>query len=279
MSRPLRLQFPGALYHVTSRGHRKCAIYLDHTDRLVWLSMLAEVCLQYNFVVHGFCLMDNHYHIVLETLDGNLSQGMQQLNSLYPQYFNRRHEMVGHLFQGRYHAVLVQREVYMMELTRYVVLNPVRAGMVPRPDDWPWSSYGYLVGAMTPPPWLDVATTLLAFGANLQDAVLAYREFVMAGIGRASPLANTRHQLILGDDQFIASVRQGKPADRHKDVVKQQRRALALTLDEYLKQSASRDQAMAKAYYSTAYTMTEIAAYFGLSDKTVSRAIKKHRAR
>ncbi|WP_373992050.1 transposase [Duganella sp. BuS-21] len=279
MSRPIRLQFPGALYHVSSRGDRRALIYVDQNDRLVWLSILGEVCSRYNFVIHGFCQMSNHYHLVVQTVEGNLSRGMQQLNGLYSQYFNRRHHVVGHLFQGRYHCVLVQQHPYLLELTRYVVLNPVRARMVGLPDEWPWSSYPYIVGLHTPQPWLDIHSTLNNFGAVPADAIAAYRQFVIEGIGAASPLANTRHQLILGDDEFVASMRRPERAQQHKTVARQQRRALALALEDYVNQSAARNEAMARAFASTAYTMEQIAAHFGLSAKTVSRAIKKYRAR
>lgn len=279
MSRPLRLQFPGALYHVTSRGDKKCAIYQDHTDYTVWLSILGEICAQYNFVIHGYCQMTNHYHLIAETIDGNLSRGMQQLNGRYSQYYNRRHGLVGHVFQGRFKAILVQRDQYLMELVRYVVLNPLRAGLVTSLDDWKWSNYADMVGKRTAPEWLDTLSTLQNFSARDQDAVTGYCRFVTEGIGRSSPLLNTRHQLMLGDDKFVASVYH--PADREKQraVVKQQRRVLALSLEEYTNQSSNRDEAMAKAYCSNAYTMRQIAEHFGLSDKTVSRSIKKYRTR
>jgi REP element-mobilizing transposase RayT len=130
MARPLRLEFSGALYHVTSRGDRQEDIYLCDEDRQDWLEVLETVCDRFNWVVHAFCQMTNHYHLLLETVDGNLSKGMRQMNGLYTQRFNRRHRMVGHLFQGRYKAILVQKEAYLLELTRYVVLNPLRAHMV-----------------------------------------------------------------------------------------------------------------------------------------------------
>ena len=133
MARPLRLEFAGALYHVTSRGDRREDIYLDDGDRQDWLAVLAHVCERFNWVVHAYCQMTNHYHLLVETVDGNLSQGMRQLNGLYTQRFNRRHRQVGHLFQGRYKAILVQKEAHLLELSRYVVLNPVRAGMVALP--------------------------------------------------------------------------------------------------------------------------------------------------
>lgn len=128
MTRPLRLEFAGALYHVTSRGDHRGSIYFDDTDRLAWLDVLATVCARFNFVVHSYCQMTNHYHLLIETIDGDLARGMRQLNGAYSQHFNRRHGLVGHVFQGRYKAILVQKESYLMELARYVVLNPMRAG-------------------------------------------------------------------------------------------------------------------------------------------------------
>jgi REP element-mobilizing transposase RayT len=146
MTRPLRLEFSGALYHVTSRGDRREPVYRDDHDRRHWLSIMGLVCKRFNFVVHAYCQMTNHYHLLVETVDGNLSQGMRQLNGLYTQGFNRRHRLVGHLFQGRYKAILVQRERYLLALTRYIVLNPVRAGMVASPDQWPWSNHQFVAG-------------------------------------------------------------------------------------------------------------------------------------
>ncbi len=164
MARPIRIEFAGALYHITSRGDRREDIYHDDTDREGWLDVLGEVCTRHNWVVHAFCLMSNHYHLIAETPDGNLSKGMRQLNGVYTQRFNRRHGVVGHLFQGRYKAILVQRDAYLLELTRYVVLNPVRARMVKDPMDWPWSSYGATVGCVSAPDWLECDWLLAQFG-------------------------------------------------------------------------------------------------------------------
>jgi putative transposase len=144
MTRPLRLEFPGALYHVTSRGDLRRPIFLDDDDRLQWLEILSLVCSRLNVAVHAYCQMTNHYHLMMETLEGNLSQAMRQLNVFYSQYANRRHGNVGHVFQGRYKAILLQKESYLLELARYIVLNPVRAGIVTDPKDWPWSSYNIM---------------------------------------------------------------------------------------------------------------------------------------
>lgn len=133
MARPLRIEFNGALYHVTSRGDRHEAIHEDDKDRERFLEVLAEVVERFNWVCHAYCLMSNHYHLVVETPDANLSKGMRQLNGVYTQASNRRHHRSGHLFQGRFKGILVDKDSYLLELTRYVVLNPVRARMVKAP--------------------------------------------------------------------------------------------------------------------------------------------------
>lgn len=237
------------------------------------MSILDLVCTRYNFVVLGFCQMTNHYHLILETVDGNLSQGMRQLNGLYSQYFNRRHELVGHLFQGRYKAILVQRESYLLELTRYVVLNPVRAGFVTSPDNWRWSSHACVLGTVPARAWLDTDSTLRQFGMERAAALQAYLRFVLEGIGRDSPLKNTKHQLLLGDEAFVAETSGNARHENFLTLAKTQRRAVSLSLEEYQGRYPDRDEAMAQAYHSTAYTMEQIAAHFGVSSKTVSRAV------
>ena len=141
MARPLRIEFSGALYHITSRGDRREAIYEDDDDRELFLGTLSEVVERFNWLCHSYCLMTNHYHLVVETPDANLSKGMRHLNGVFTQATNRRHRRSGRLFQGRFKGILVDKESYLLELSRYVVLNPVRAGMVKRPEDWHWSSY------------------------------------------------------------------------------------------------------------------------------------------
>ena len=156
MARPLRIEYPGALYHVTSRGNARENIFLSDADRYAFLDILANTITKYNWLCHAFCLLDNHYHAIIETPDPNLSLGMRQLNGVYTQAFNRRHLRVGHVFQGRYKAILLERESYLLELCRYVVLNPVRAGMVSRPDQWKWSSYKYTAYSSKIPEFLTV---------------------------------------------------------------------------------------------------------------------------
>ncbi len=143
MARPLRLEFPGAVYHVTSRGNARQAIFLDKDDRESFLGVLASVVARFNWLCHAYCLMETHCHVMVETLEGNLSWGMRQLNGVYTQVFNRRHTRVGHLFQGRYKAILVEKEAHLLELCRYVVLNPVRAGLGRRRSLLFWKWIGF----------------------------------------------------------------------------------------------------------------------------------------
>ena len=233
MTRPLRLEFPGALYHVTSRGDRRGAIYRDDTDRLAWQKVLVLVCERHHFVVHSFCQMSNHYHLLVETVEANLSQGMRQLNGVYTQHFNRRHKLVGHVLQGRYKAILVQQEKYLLELARYIVLNPVRAHMVVSPDAWPWSSHRYFLDDATPPCWLARDWLLSQFGATRDEAVPAYCRFVAAGMGEASPLARTCHQILLGDDAFISAHQQSQHIETPRDTPRSQRCAVTLSLEQF----------------------------------------------
>jgi putative transposase len=275
MTRPLRIEIPGALYHITARGNRLHPIYRDDTDRRIWLEVLSLVCERFHFVVHAYCQMTNHYHAMIETVEGNLAQGMRQLNGMYSQRFNRRHDQVGHVFQGRYHAVLVQKESHLLELARYIALNPVRAGIVGRPEEWPWSSYQSMLDSSRAPVWLETAWLLGQFGGD-NDAVDAFTEFVFAGIGVESPLRRTRYQLVLGDEDFSARHRMPRSRAALVAVTKPQRRMAALTLEQYEAKFVPPAAAMASAYRSTAFTMAEIGAHFGVSARTVSRAVHQY---
>jgi REP element-mobilizing transposase RayT len=282
MTRSIRLEFPGALYHVTSRGDHSEAIFRDDADRSAWLYTLGAVCKRFNFVVHGFCQMTNHYHVLLETVEGNLAQGMRQLNGVYSQRFNRRHALVGHLFQGRYHAVLVQKEAYLLELVRYISLNPLRAGMVDSLADWCWSSHACIVGLAAVPCWLDTMWILTQFGSSPERALAAYQRFVLEGVGLASPLRHVRHHFLLCDDAFEARIRQTLPPDSaavfSAELTRALRRVAALPLAAYQSEFSDRDEAMAHAYRSGAYSIANIARHFGFSDKTVSRAVARFEA-
>lgn len=203
MPRPLRLEFPGAVYHVTARGDARASIFLDDYDRRDFLDRLALEIEQQRWCCPAYCLMGNHYHLLLETPEPNLARGMRRLNGAYTQAFNRRHARVGHVLQGRYKSILVQREAYLLELCRYVVLNPVRARLVKNVGDWPWSSYRATVGEGPLPGWLDVGWVLGQFGEHAAHARRAYRQFVADGTQAPSPWESLRGQVWLGDEAFL----------------------------------------------------------------------------
>ena len=276
MARPLRIELAGGLYHVTSRGDRQEEIFIDDDDRLLWLEVFGSVCKRFNWVCHAWCQMTNHYHIVVETVEGNLSQGMRQLNGVYTQRFNRMHNRVGHVFQGRYKAIIVEKDAYLMELMRYVVLNPVRAGMVADAADWPWSSYNATVGTANRPKWLQPDWVLGQFGRSRGKASAGYMNFVREGIGLPGLWESLRGQIYLGSDMFIERMQQ-IIADRStlKEIPRAQRRPLARPLPEYLDTFADRREAMAAAYATGDYTMQEIATFFNVHYSTVSRAVKR----
>lgn len=278
MARPLRLEFPGALYHVTSRGDRREDIYLDDTDRVRFLDLFVEVCERYNWRCHAYCLMTNHYHLVTETPEGNLSAGMRQLNGVYTQRFNRRHDRVGHVFQGRYTAILVEKDNYLFELARYVVLNPVRANMVQRVEEWPWSSYRATAGNVDAPPWLEVDGLLGRFSGSRREARRRYVQFVHDGSGQSSVWGALRRGLYLGDEAFVnRCLRQVDPGDDLTEVPRAQRRPKAEPLRSFVRPFTDHRLAMAEAFATGGYTMKEIAAYFGVHYSTVSRAVRQRR--
>ncbi len=277
MARPLRIELAGGLYHVTSRGDRREDIFRDDQDRTTWLVGFGEVCSRFNWRCHAYCEMTNHYHIVVETPDANLSKGMRQLNGVYTQRFNRRYGLVGHLFQGRFKAILVERDAYLLELARYVVLNPVRAGMVPEAKDWSWSSYRAMVGLKSPPLWLETDWILGQFGEERTQAQSRYTSFVDAGVGTASVWEGLRNQIFLGSVAFIerfASTTQ-KPAAL-REVPRAQRKALVKPLVTFEQEYVDRRDAMARAFLSGVYTMQEIADHFHVHYATVSRAVRRH---
>lgn len=276
MARPLRLEFAGALYHVTARGDRQEAIYECTKDRVSFLEVLGDVCETCNWVCHAYCLMDNHYHLIIETPDANLSRGMRQLNGIYTQKFNYFHRRVGHCFQGRYKSIHVDKESYLLELSRYVVLNPVRAEMVRCAGQWPWSSYRAMVGRVKKPDWLETDWVLSAFGTRKKDAIAKYREFVSEGPGQPSPWKELRNQVYLGNQDFVTRM-QGL-IDGNKELSEipiTQRRAKPLAIEEYQKRGDDRNHAILMAYMSGGYTQKELGRYFGLHYSRVSRIIGK----
>ena len=281
MARPLRIEYAGAVYHITTRGNAREPIYRDDDDRLSFLAVLESVVKRYGWLCHAYCLMDNHYHLVIETPRPNLSRGMRQLNGVYTQKYNRAHQTVGHVFQGRYKAVLVQREAHLLELCRYVVLNPVRANAVSRPDRWKWSSYGATALSKTPPPFLFTDWVLQQFGRRRSTAQKAYRAFVREGIGAAPVWSGLVGQIALGTEEFAAQCRNrlGKREELAEVPVAQRQLGRTSLSDIFgggaVNAGELRDELAYRACVEHEYRLKDVADHLGIHYTTVSRAVKR----
>jgi putative transposase len=206
MARPLRIEFAGAIQHVISRGNGGEQIFSDKKDYTTFLAVLGAVVDKYRWVIYAYCLMPNHYHLVLEIPDANLSSGMKYLNGVYTQRFNRRHDRTGHVLQGRFRSILVDREAYLHELCRYVVLNPVRAGLAPAPEQWRWSSFAPAMGKAPKPRFFDPRRVLSLFAGKTDEARDDYRQFVAEGIGKQPSWCDSEMTVVMGDNRFLREI-------------------------------------------------------------------------
>lgn len=273
MARPLRIEFEGAVYHITSRGNARDDIYLADTDREMFLDALAHVVDRFGWICHAYCLMSNHYHLMIETPQANLSRGMRQLNGIYTQRFNREHHRVGHIFQGRFKSIVVDKDAYLLELSRYIVRNPVAAGMVDDVEAWPWSSYRATAGEVPAPKFLNVDWLLSQFGGTNATAKAAYASFVRKEES-GSPWEGLNGPDILGGDDFRGSLPQQQSASE-KEIPRRKRILRHLPLAEIASADKDGSDWMREAYREHGYTMQAIAEHAGLHHSTVSRLIKK----
>ncbi|MCU1348813.1 MAG: putative transposase, partial [Acidobacteria bacterium] len=208
MARPLRLEFPDALYHVTSRGNEHRPIVKSDRDREAFLGFLEKAAKRFRWSVTGYVLMTNHFHLVIQTPEANLSRGMHWLNGSYAGWFNRVHNRSGHLFQGRFGALLIEKESHLTEVLRYVVLNPVRAKMVDRPEEYCWSSYRATVGLDPAPAWLDLDSVLATFHRDREPAQAYYREFVLSKVESTERLWDqVTNGMYLGTEEWAKTIR------------------------------------------------------------------------
>jgi len=235
MSRALRLEYPGAIWHITSRGNERRPVFLDDHDRSGFLGILSDVVQLHAWSLHAWVLMDNHYHLLVETPRvPTISRGIKRLNELHAQRFNSRHERSGHLFQGRFKGILVEKEAHLLELTRYIVLNPVRCGAVKFAGEWKWSNYRATAGLVPAPPWLEVDWTLEQFGGvDRANGHEGYRQFVADGRGAAyNPWERLVGQIYLGGEAFCDFV-QGRidSEPRAREHPRVQRRVVVPTLE------------------------------------------------
>ena len=281
MVRPLRIEYPGAVYHVTARGNARMPVFEDDRDRAGFLDLIEEAVERFDWRCHAYCLMGNHYHLLVETVGGDLSSGMRHINGVYTQRFNRGHGRVGHLFQGRFKSIMVDRDAYLLELCRYVVLNPVRAGMVERPEEYGWSSYGATAGVSPRPAFLSVDWILSQFSDEKDAARKRYVEFVLSGIGGDRVWEKLESQCILGGKGFLEQI---GPALKDKSLLREipkcQRLVSRPGLDELLSghgtlEKKERNVLLRKAHREYGYSFAEIGRHVGLHYATVSRIVRE----
>lgn len=282
MARPLRIEYENAVYHITSRGNGRNNIFLDDDDRKKILSVLHSVVKRYNWICHTYCLMSNHYHLVIETPEGNLSRGMRQLNGAYTQAFNAKHNCVGHLFQGRYKAILIEKESHLLEVCRYVVLNPIRSKMIADLEEWKWSSYFAMIGKIKATNFLYTDWILAQFAKEIDIAQKKYEKFVIEGITADNPFKKVTGQIFLGGEEFIANISnilsENVKAVGFKEIPKAQRYAFRpelclLFTEDNIKNKSWRNKQIYKANDCYGYTLKEIANFLGIHYSTVSKVI------
>lgn len=284
MARPLRLELPGATYHVSAEGNGGHPIFRGAEDSALLLEVLGEVCTRYDWRCLAYCLLPERYQIVVETRRATLSQGMRQLNGRYTQSFNRRHGVGGHVFQGRFRAVMVEAPAFLAEVCRDVLRQPVERGLAEDPAAWRWSSLKATAGRLPPgrpaPDWLAVDRVLRLYA---DDPSEARRQFLadMAAEGRPPVWEALRHQVFLGSADFATNMREAARAAAAgrgslAEIPQAQWRPPPPPLESFAAEGASRDDAMARAYLSGGYSQGRIARHFGVHYSTVSRAVRRY---
>ena len=288
MARPLRIEYSGAFYHITSRGNERKEVFKSQRDREKFLFYLGSATERYGAIIHVYCLMDNHYHLLMETPAGNLSQIMHHVNGAYTTYFNTKRERSGHLFQGRYKALLLEADEYAKELSRYIHLNPVRAGVCAIPEAYTWSSCRYYTVETTAPGWLQRGFILGYFGKQLAVSMKRYRDFMHAVMdqGYENPLAELSHSVILGSSQFVAEIRDRflnhKAPDRDlpgvrallkKPSVEQIEKAVDLVLSSEAK--LARQVKLTLCHRHSGMMLREIGLRYGVGQSVITQASRR----
>lgn len=285
MARPLRIVYPGAFYHITSRGNERKEIFKTDIDREKFLTYLESAAKRYGAVIHVWCLMTNHYHLLLETPAGNLSEIMRHINGAYTTYFNIKRKRSGHLLQGRYKAILVDADEYAQQLSCYIHLNPVRVGAVQKPEHYVWSSYRNYIGRCKVPEWLRRDFILGYFGGVGVKGERNYRKYVerVMGQDQGSPLREVLHSTFLGSEEFVQGVTKEHLEDKRADRNIPALRALVVrpsieTIEKevgVLFADETRTGRQVSLYLCRKYSgrkLKEIGTYFGISESGVSQA-------
>jgi len=279
MSRPVRIEFPGANYYVTSRGNGEAAVFVDDVDRAVFLNVIETVVSRFEWLIHSYVLLDNHYHLVVECPNANLSKGMRQLNGVYTQHFNRRHGVEGSLFQGRFKSILFEKHSYLLPLCRHVVLNPIRCDLTTSPQKYRWSSYRAHIGLVKKAKWLSTDSVLEKFGKREKDNQKKYRDFVKLKAVESSPLEGRAAQVLLGSPEFIKEMQPilngEKVAKRGPRAAKRRRSLTSLCKNIENKTRDERNKIIRRAHIDHSYTLKEIGHFLGLHYTTVSKVVNQ----
>jgi len=281
MSRALRVQYPGAFYHITNRGNAKQKIFLNKDDYQSFLDTIAAVLRRYNWICYSYCLMPNHYHLLIKTLDPNLSDGMRQLNGDYTQSFNIKHNRVGHLFQGRFKSSLIDQETYYFEVMRYIALNPVRAKLTTTPYAWAWSSYRHLIYGNNNLEYLNTKIALEEYSKNFTNAKQLYKDNVNLKIKEETSWEKLGNRAVIGSDEFMNKIKQFLNQTRNvKEISKKERFINRPILDKIFNKEKliikiQRDKLVYQAYLDYGYSLSEIGRYLNLHYSTISKIVKK----
>lgn len=277
MSRPVRIEFPGACYHVTSKGTKERMVFMDWDDRGVFLNVVDGVVHRFGWLLHSYVLMDDHYHLVVEVPEANLSKGMRQLNGVYTQHFNRRHEEEGPIFQGRFKSVLFEKDRYLLPLCRHVVLNPIRVGAENTLKSFRWSSHRALCGYIKKPAFLAAGSVLGHFGKREKDCQKKYRQYIKDGIDSESPLDQRSYQVLLGSPRFLSEMQPilsgEKMAKRGPKQARRRRSLNALFKNIESGTRVERNDLIRRAHVDYSYTLMEIGGHLGLHYTTVSKVV------
>jgi REP element-mobilizing transposase RayT len=279
MARPLRIEFPGAFYHVYSRGIARDPIFGSDLYRRLFLGVVSNVVERYKLNVHAYCLMSNHYHLLVEAPEANLSLAMRQLHGVYGQAYNRLLKRPGPVFQGRFKACVVDKDAYLLALCRYIVLNPVRARMAQRAEQWPWSSHRAMAGLSPVPAWLTTGTILGMIGGTTSRKVRhCYRKFIAEEGGEAGrELEGVLRKVVLGSESFRERLSELMRRKRNaKEVPKAQRyegRPELAWLFEGATTKKERDRRILEAHLKHGYTQKAIGDMLGLHYATISRIV------
>jgi putative transposase len=279
MSRPVRIEFPGAHYYVTSKGVDEQDVFVDEADRNIFLGVLEAVVHRFGWLLHSFVLMDSHYHIVVEVPEANLSRGMRQLNGVYTQHFNRRHQREGSLFHGRFRSILIEPEAYLLPVCRHVVLNPVRVSATRSATSYRWSSHRATAGIVKPPAFLHTEAIRTKFGKGDAESQKRYLTYVKNGIGEASPLLARSSQVLLGSPAFVGDMQPILNGERlAKRGPKQVRRKRSLgTLFKQVESMSrlERNELIKRAHIDHGYTLMEVGDFLGIHYTTVSKVVNR----